>query len=112
MAMMEKRVFKGIIDDLRDGMKPKDIAAFWKVSTRLVYLVKEAGSWERYPYMIAKKQHGYMTPEYKAYLKRRKLPVTPPAKPALRPARTRKKPETASSKPLIKRFTAWIRSLR
>lgn len=49
-----------------------------KVSERMVQRVKEAGSWQRWPWIQAKATHGYMTPEYKTYLKRRGLPLTPP----------------------------------
>lgn len=57
-----------------------ETAKFFKISDRQVQRIKEAGTWERWPYIQAKVSCGYMTPEYKLYLKRRGLPITPPAK--------------------------------
>ncbi len=113
MKKLDKKLFYMIISDLNEGISIKDIAAYWLVSESQVRRIKEAGTWDRWPYMVAKSQHGYMTPEYKAYLKRRKLPIKPPAK--IDYANYRISFSVGNTKiklSLFKRFKAWIRSLR
>lgn len=51
------------------------IANDLRMSERQVQRIREAGTWDKWPYILAKSTHGYMTPEYKAYLKRRGLPL-------------------------------------
>lgn len=64
------------------GRTTSEVAYICKISERMVQRVKEAGTWQRWPYIVAKATHGYNTPEYKRYLKRRGLPLTPPSKTA------------------------------
>lgn len=64
----------------QSGMTTPEIAKYFSISDRQVQRIKEAGTWDRWPYIQAKVQCGYNTPEYKAYLKRRGLPLVPPAK--------------------------------
>lgn len=78
---MDRNKFEKIIELSKDRRYHIDaIAVETGVSARQVHRVKEAGTWERWPYIQAKIKCGYNTPEYKAYLKRRGLPLTPPAK--------------------------------
>jgi len=83
---MDRTKFEKIIELSKDRRYHIDrlcidaIAVETGVSARQVHRVKEAGTWERWPYIQAKIKCGYNTPEYKAYLKRRGLPLTPPAK--------------------------------
>lgn len=80
--------FDFVIEDLQAGRNTKETAIAHLMSERMVQRIKEAGTWERWPYIVAKATHGYNTPEYKAYLKRRGLPLQPPAKvPAAKPKR-------------------------
>ena len=72
--------FNRIIHHSKGNWTTQDIATTCNVSERVVQRVKEAGTWERWPYIVAKTTHGYNTPEYKLYLKRRGLPLTPPPK--------------------------------
>lgn len=77
-TFMDKNLFNAI---LQDGRKADEVALVHVVSVRTVYSVREAGSWERWPYIMMKKRHGYMTPEYKKGLERAGLPLKAPAKP-------------------------------
>ncbi len=61
-------------------MTTPEIAKHFGISVRQVKRIKEAGTWERWPYIQAKTTHGLGTPEYKAYLKRRGLPLVPQVK--------------------------------
>ena len=65
---------------IKQGRKTAEVAQLCNISERMVQRVREAGTWDRWPYIVAKATHGYNTPEYKLYLKRRGLPLTPPAK--------------------------------
>lgn len=78
---ISKTQFDFVTEDLAAGRNIKETAIAHLLSERQVQRIKEAGTWERWPYIVAKATHGYNTPEYKLYLKRRKLPLTPPAKP-------------------------------
>ena len=62
------------------SMTTAELAQYFDISERQVQRIMEAGTWERWPYIQAKIKHGYNTPEYKTYLKRRGLPLTPPSK--------------------------------
>jgi len=62
------------------GRTTSEVAYICKISERMVQRVKEAGTWQRWPYIVAKATHGYNTPEYRLYLKRRGLPLTIPPK--------------------------------
>lgn len=64
----------------QSGMTTPEIAKYFSISERQVQRIKEAGTWDRWPYIQAKVRFGYNTPEYKQYLKRRGLPLIPPAK--------------------------------
>lgn len=78
---MDRNKFEKIMELSKDRRYNIDaIAVETGVSVRQVNRVKEAGTWERWPYIQAKIKHGYNTPEYKTYLKRRGLPLTPPPK--------------------------------
>jgi len=77
---VSRKDFDRAITHINMGRSTKDVAYICKISERQVQRIKEAGTWERWPYIVAKPTHGYNTPEYKAYLKRRGLPLTPPAK--------------------------------
>lgn len=106
---MDKQKFDGITRCVTvEGCSVKYASTHNKVSERTVERVLEAGSWERWPYIMAKARFGYQTPEYKAHLKRKGLPITPPAKKqiihkgrtpgmtvynATKPGRVRKAPE-------------------
>jgi len=74
--------FDFVLEDLQAGRNTKETAIAHLMSERMVQRIKEAGTWERWPYIVAKATHGYNTPEYKQYLKRRGLPLQPPAKTA------------------------------
>jgi hypothetical protein len=63
---------------IKQGRKTAEVAQLCNISERMVQRVREAGTWDRWPYIVAKATHGYNTPEYKLYLKRRGLPLTPP----------------------------------
>lgn len=78
---ISKAKFDEVMGDIHAGLSIKATAENCKISERQVQRIKEATTWERWPYIVAKATHGYNTPEYKLYLKRRKLPLTPPAKP-------------------------------
>ena len=80
MKINEANFKKVIAFTKQSGMKSKEIAAYFSISERQLRYIKEAGTWERWPYIQAKIKWGYNTPEYKLYLKRRGLPLTPPAK--------------------------------
>jgi hypothetical protein len=86
--------FDRIAYHIKMGRTIADVAYVCKVSERVVLRVREAGTWERWPYIVAKATHGYNTPEYHAYLKRRGLPATPPAKMASREIRRIRKQNT------------------
>lgn len=93
MQINEKN-FKKISNFLnQSGMKTAEIAKYFSISERAVQRIKEAGTWERWPYIQAKARYGYQTPEYKAHLKRKGLPLTPPAKAKPAKKRVRKAPE-------------------
>lgn len=78
---INKDNFKKVIAFTKQsGMTTPEIAIYFGISERQVQRIKEAGTWERWPYIQAKVSCGYNTPEYKAYLKRRGLPLTPPSK--------------------------------
>jgi len=72
--------FEFVMQELTAGRSVKDVAIAHIMSERQVHRIKEAGTWGRWPYIVAKTKHGYNTPEYRKYLKRRGLPLTPPAK--------------------------------
>jgi len=72
--------FEFVMQELTAGRSVKDVAIAHLMSERQVQRIREAGNWGRWPYIVAKTKHGYNTPEYKKYLKRRGLPLTPPAK--------------------------------
>ena len=72
--------FRAVMHDVTKGATTSQLSNKHKLSERVVQRIKEAGTWDRWPYIVAKTTHGYMTPEYKLYLKRRGLPITPPAK--------------------------------
>jgi hypothetical protein len=72
--------FEFVMQELTAGRSVKDVAIAHLMSERQVQRIREAGNWGRWPYIVAKTRHGYNTPEYKKYLKRRGLPLTPPAK--------------------------------
>lgn len=78
---ISKAKFDEVMGDINAGLSIKVTAQNCRISERQVQRIKEATTWERWPYIVAKATHGYNTPEYKQYLKRRKLPLTPPAKP-------------------------------
>ena len=80
---ISKTQFDFVTEDLTAGRNIKETAIAHLLSERQVQRIKEAGTWERWPYIVAKATHGYNTPEYKQYLKRRGLPLTPPAKHAV-----------------------------
>lgn len=75
---MTRPLFEAILED---GRKVDEVAIAHVVTERTVYMVREAGSWARWPYIVTKKRHGFMTPEYKASLERQGLPLHPPKKP-------------------------------
>lgn len=75
-----KGQFDSITASLSNGLTAKQAAQKAGTSDRIAQRVREAGTWERWPYIVAKATHGYNTPEYKTYLKRRGLPLTPPSK--------------------------------
>jgi hypothetical protein len=77
---ISKTQFDFVTEDLQAGRNIKETAIAHLLSERQVQRIKEAGTWERWPYIVAKTTHGYNTPEYKLYLKRRGLPLTPPAR--------------------------------
>ena len=77
---ISKTQFYDVMQDLIAGRNVKETAIAHLLSERQVRRIKEAGTWERWPYIVAKATHGYNTPEYKAYLKRRGLPLTIPPK--------------------------------
>ena len=78
---IKKGNFNDILDASRSfGAKTTVIASRFGVSNRQVQRIKEAGSWERWPYILAKANLGLNTPEYKAYLRKKGLPLTPPPK--------------------------------
>lgn len=95
MKITEKD-FDRAITHIKMGRSTKVVAYICKISERQVQRIKEAGTWERWPYIVAKTKHGYMTPEYKLYLKRRHLPIFPVPKSVWAPKRdlepTPKKP--------------------
>lgn len=114
-------IFGKVLGDLSSGKPVAMVADHYKLNEKTVRYIKQAGTWERWPYYQARKRFGYNTPEYKAYLKRRGLPLTVPPK----PAQTRvgyladkkmhgievTKPVPAQPLTLWGRFTAWMRSL-
>ena len=77
---VSKKDFDRAMTHINMGRSTKDVAYICKISERQVQRIKEAGTWDRWPYIVAKTTHGLNTPEYKAYLKRRGLPFTPPAR--------------------------------
>lgn len=77
---ISKTQFDFVTEDLAAGRSIKETAIAHLLSERQVQRIKEAGTWDRWPYIVAKATHGYNTPEYKLYLKRRGLPLQPPAK--------------------------------
>lgn len=78
---LERKIFDKVITfSKQSDMSTAEIAKYFNISERMVQRVREAGTWDRWPYIVAKATHGYNTPEYKLYLKRRGLPLTPPAK--------------------------------
>jgi hypothetical protein len=79
MKLTEKE-FSRVATYIKQGRKTAEVAQLCNISERMVQRVREAGTWDRWPYIVAKATHGYNTPEYKLYLKRRGLPLTPPAK--------------------------------
>lgn len=80
---ISKTQFDFVTEDLAAGRNIKETAIAHLLSERQVQRIKEAGTWDRWPYIVAKATHGYNTPEYKLYLKRRGLPLQPPAKHAV-----------------------------
>lgn len=70
-----KEKFDMVMHWVKYGSTTPTIALKCKVSERQVQRIREAGTWDKWPYILAKTTHGYMTPEYKAYLKRRGLPL-------------------------------------
>lgn len=72
--------FAAVMHDVSKNATTKQLSNKHNLSDRMIQRIKEAGTWDRWPYIVAKATHGYMTPEYKLYLKRRHLPLTPPAK--------------------------------
>lgn len=82
---MNQSKFILIVSDLEQGKKVAEIAVKHHISQRQVHRVKEAGTWERWPYIVAKVTYGYRTPEYKLYLKRRGLPLLSPPKVSVSP---------------------------
>lgn len=77
---LTQKEFERATHHINMGRSTSEVAYICKISERMVQRIKEAGTWDRWPYTVAKATHGYMTPEYKLYLKRRHLPLTPPAK--------------------------------
>lgn len=77
---LTQKEFDRAMHHIKSGRTTAEVAYICKISERMVQRIKEAGTWERWPYIVAKATHGYNTPEYKLYLKRRHLPLTPPAK--------------------------------
>lgn len=88
----------------------KEIAEFVGISERMVQRAREAGTWARWPYIVAKTTHGYNTPEYKTYLKRRGLPLTPPAKRVV-PNSTRVPSESKLEPTTVPKKSWWRRLL-
>jgi hypothetical protein len=80
---LTQKEFDRAVHHINSGRTTAEVAYICKISERMVQRIKEAGTWERWPYIVAKATHGYNTPEYKLYLKRRHLPLTPPAKTAV-----------------------------
>ncbi len=72
--------FNRVAQHISMGRTTSEVAYICKISERMVQRVKEAGTWQRWPYIVAKATHGYNTPEYRQYLKRRGLPLTIPTK--------------------------------
>lgn len=120
---IDRWTFTKINELLNDGISVATIANNMGINEKTVRYIKQAGTWERWPYYQARKRYGYNTPEYRAYLKRRGLPLTVPAKPAQ--VRVGKladkgkvqygievsKPVPAQPLTTIGRLTAWMRSL-
>ena len=79
MKLTQKQ-FDRAMTYVHQGRSTAEVAALCNVSERVVQRIKKAGTWDRWPYIVAKTTHGYMTPEYKLYLKRRGLPIAPPSK--------------------------------
>lgn len=98
MKLTQKQ-FDRAMTYVHQGRSTAEVAALCNVSERVVQRVREAGSWERWPYIVAKTTHGYGTPEYRLYLKRRGLPLTPPSKMRAAP-RVRKQPAVLNHKAL------------
>lgn len=80
MSVTEDK-FNRVMDATRLGVERHIILLENDISERILQRIKEAGTWERWPYIQAKSKHGYQTPEYYAYLKRRGLPRAIPGKP-------------------------------
>lgn len=79
--IINKETFNKVLTAIRiSNMNNAEIAAHFNISVRQVKRIKEAGVWERWPYIVAKTTYGYNTPEYKRYLKRRGLPLVPQVK--------------------------------
>lgn len=81
---MTEDKFNEIQIALHAGESVKDIAFVHKVSETMVKRVREAKTWARWPYILAKAHYGYQTPEYYDHLKRRRLPKTPPKIPSVK----------------------------
>lgn len=73
-----KDVFNSVLVMSANGGTTQGLAARFGLSERVIRRIKEAKTWNRWPYIQAKAKWGYMTPEYKRYLKRRGLPLVPP----------------------------------
>lgn len=77
---LSRSKFEEVKKNLDNGAGIAASALSSRISERQVQRIKEAGTWDRWPYIVAKATHGYNTPEYKQYLKRRGLPLTIPPK--------------------------------
>lgn len=76
MMRLSKKEFDRAKHYLNMGKPASEVAIICNISIRQVRRIKEAETWDNWPYILAKAQFGYMTPEYKIYLKRRGLPIT------------------------------------
>lgn len=93
--IVNKKDFEYIMRMLRSNT-PKQLAEKTTYSERVIQRIREAGTWDRWPYIVAKTTHGYMTPEYKLYLKRRGLPITPARREVTTTTTTRKQTVTVT----------------
>lgn len=109
MSAITQSQFEFVAEELRAGRPIKEAAIAHVLSERTVRRIREAGTWERWPYMQAKAQHGYMTPEYRAALKAQGLPLSPPAKPTISNVSVGLAPakKTAKKPSLMARLFGW-----